>query len=140
MSRVISACLIVGALAAVTPAIPQDADARSRITTASGVRVRAAPQTVAAEVGRLQLGAVVRELERSAVMEKVGGAEDYWYRVAAPGGGEGWVFGGLTAPFATARRDEIYLKLAGERLANAAASFSELAETSSGSSNAPPGR
>jgi hypothetical protein len=126
-------CALLSALFAHAPASnalaasAQDAG-RSRITTASGVRVRQEPDMSAAELSRLQLGVVVQEIERSQEKVKVGAAEDYWYLVSAPGGVRGWVFGGLTAPFDTARRDEIYRKLADERLANAAASFAELAD------------
>jgi len=107
----------------------QDA-ALSRIVTATGARVRSAPSASAEEVGRLQLGVVVRELERSGGREKVGAAEDFWYRVAAPGGGgvEGWVFGGLTAPFDERRRVEIYRRLAGDRLKAEESSFSDRVE------------
>jgi hypothetical protein len=93
-----------------------DAAAKSRIMIASGARVRSAPGAGAGEVGRLSLGVVVRELERSGAREKVGAAEDFWYRVAAPGGVEGWVFGALTAPFEESRRFAIYRKLAADRL------------------------
>lgn len=84
--------------------------------TATGARLRTAPQTTADEVTKLALGVVVRELERSAAREKIGASEDYWYRVAAPDGKEGWVFGALTAPFDERRRVETYLKLAADRL------------------------
>lgn len=101
---------------------------RSRITTASGIRLRERPDTDAGEVARLQLGVIVEELERSPDKAKVGTAEDYWYLVAAPGGARGWVFGGLTAPFDPARRDVIYSRLAHDRLANTAATFAEMSE------------
>jgi hypothetical protein len=101
---------------------------KSRITTASGVRVRERPDTNAAELAKLPLGAVVEELERSPDKTKVGAAEDYWYLVSAPGGAKGWVFGGLTAPFDAARREEIYRRIAGERLGNSAATFADLAD------------
>ncbi|HWS54468.1 MAG TPA: hypothetical protein VN228_10090, partial [Pyrinomonadaceae bacterium] len=73
-------------------------------------------------------GVVVRELERSAQKERVGEAEDHWFRVAAPGGVEGWVFGGLTAAFDAGRRDEIYRELASARVNNAAATFAEMSD------------
>ena len=98
-----------------------------RITTASGVRVRVRPDTSADESARLQVGIVVEELERSQEKAKVGASEDYWYLVAAPGGVKGWVFGGLTAPFDAARREEIYRRIADERLANASA-FADVAD------------
>ena len=99
-----------------------------RITTASGVRVRERPDTSTDELARLQVGVVVDELERSQEKTKVGASEDYWYLVAAPGGVKGWVFGGLTAPFDAARREEIYQSIASERLANKAASFADLTD------------
>lgn len=105
------ACAIVGAARG-----RQESGAKSRIIVASGARVRSAPNAGGGEVGRLQLGVVVRELERSGAKERVGGTEDFWYRVAAPGGVEGWVFGALTAPFDEARRAAIYRKLAADRL------------------------
>ncbi|HEX6626123.1 MAG TPA: SH3 domain-containing protein [Pyrinomonadaceae bacterium] len=95
---------------------PRQEASAERITTATGARLRTAPQTSADEVSKLALGVVVRELERSAAKERIGAVEDFWYRVAAPGGAEGWVFGGLTAPFDARRRAETYLKLAGDRL------------------------
>ncbi|HEV2860493.1 MAG TPA: SH3 domain-containing protein [Pyrinomonadaceae bacterium] len=106
---------------------PQAA-AKSRITTASGVRLRSGPDTKAEEVGRLQLGVVVDEIERSAAKARVGEAEDYWYMVAAPGGARGWVFGALTEAFDPARRAEVYTRLASARVANADAKFAELAD------------
>src|SRR6185369_9319011 len=86
--------LIVVCLPAVVPA-----QTRSRITVASGVRVRKAPQVSAEEVERLQIGAVLQEIEQSSSKEKVGQVEDYWYRVALQSGKEGWVFGGFTIIF-----------------------------------------
>lgn len=106
----------------------QELNPRSRITTATGVRVRQAPRTDAAEVARLPLGVVVFEMERSARRERVGGVEDYWYRVAAPDAISGWVFGALTAEFDPARRGEGYHRLAASRLANADATFGELSD------------
>ncbi|HEU4594432.1 MAG TPA: SH3 domain-containing protein [Pyrinomonadaceae bacterium] len=126
------ACAFAGAGEAAARNARQTADggpAKSRILVASGARVRAEPNAGAGEVGRLGLGVVVRELERSGEREKIGAAEDFWYRVAAPGGVEGWVFGALTAPFEESRRVAIYRRLAGERLKPAgeenAASFAE---------------
>ena len=128
MKRLLILCALLAAPfapGAARASRPQTA-AKSRITTASGVRVRREPRTQAAEVARLPLGVVVRELERSAQRERVGEAEDYWFRVAAPDGAEGWVFGGLTAAYDAGRREEIYRQLAAARLANTAATFAEL--------------
>jgi hypothetical protein len=100
----------------------------ARITTASNVRVRSEPNTTAAELVRLPVGVVVEALEHLPEKTKVGELEDYWYLVSAPGDVKGWVFGGLTAPFDAARRDEIYLKLADDRLANESAPFGDMAD------------
>lgn len=114
-------------LATASPSFGQT-PARKLIVTAAGARLRERPETAAAEAGRLQLGAVVDELERSAEKSKVGSAENFWHLVSAPGGARGWVFGGLVAPFDPASRDAVYLKLANERLANKSATFAELSE------------
>ncbi|MGB8507268.1 MAG: SH3 domain-containing protein [Pyrinomonadaceae bacterium] len=107
---------------------PQPSNTKSLLTIASNVRVRVEPGVNAGEAGRLPLGTIVRELERTPDRVKIGAAEDYWYRVAAPGGVEGWVFGALMTPFDSARRAEIYARLAGERLKLKGASFSDLTE------------
>ena len=104
------------------------ADAKQRITTASAVRLRAAPDTASEEVGRLQLGVIVEELERSQAKAMVGGTEEFWYMVSAPGGARGWVFGGLTAPFDAARREEIYTRLASDRAGKTDATFADSSE------------
>jgi hypothetical protein len=101
---------------------------RKLILTAAGARLRERPETSAPEAGRLQLGTVVDELERSTEKSKIGSAENFWHLVSAPGGARGWVFGGLVAPFEPARRDAVYLKLANDRLANASATFADQAE------------
>ncbi len=94
----------------------QTAATKSRITTASGVRLRSAPQTTAEEVVRLPLGTAVQVLEQSTGKEKTGQSDDYWYRVTTAEGKSGWLFGSLSATFDPARREEIYLRLAAERL------------------------
>ena len=106
----------------------QAAQPKLRITTASGVRVRAQPETGAAETAKLPVGVVLTELERSPQKAKVGASEDYWYQISTPEGARGWVFGGLTAPFDAARREEIYQSIADERLANKSASFADLVD------------
>ena len=120
--------LFLAAQAAASPASFGQAPARKLIVTAAGARLRERPETAAAETGRLQLGAVVDELERSAEKSKVGSSEEFWHLVSAPGGARGWVFGGLVSPFDPARRDALYLKLTGDRLANSAATFADLSE------------
>jgi hypothetical protein len=90
--------------------------------------LRAQPDTGAGETAKLPLGVVLGELEHSPEKAKVGGSEDYWYLVSTPEGVKGWVFGGLTAPFDAARREEIYQRLAAERLGNKSATFADLAD------------
>lgn len=97
----------------------------NKISTASGVRVRTAPQAGASEVARLPIGTVVQELERSADKERIGQSEDYWYRIAAADQIQGWVFGSLIAPFDPARHEEIYRKIATERIKATETSFGD---------------
>jgi hypothetical protein len=115
-------------LAASSPPTFGQTPARKLIVTAAGARLRERPETAAAEAGRLQLGAVVDELERSTEKSRVGSSEEFWHLVSAPGGARGWVFGGLVASYDPARRDAVYLKLANDRLANSAATFADLSE------------
>ncbi|HZS09258.1 MAG TPA: SH3 domain-containing protein [Blastocatellia bacterium] len=103
----------------------QTASTKERITTASGVRVRAAPQTTAEEVTRLPLGTILQVLEQSAGKEKVGQNEDFWYRVTTTDGKSGWVFGSLTGSFDPANREAIYQGIAAERLKVELSSFAE---------------
>jgi SH3 domain-containing protein len=129
--RFVSAALTLFIAAHAATAAPSSfaqAPARKLIVTAAGARLRERPETAAAEVGRLQLGAVVDELERSTEKSKVGSAEEFWHLVSAPGGARGWVFGGLVSPFDQASRDAVYLKLTKDRLANTSATFADLSE------------
>lgn len=88
---------------------------RSRIITASSVRVRSEPATSGKELGKLAVGSVVTELERSSAQAEVGNLSDYWYRVKFEGK-EGWVFGGFTTEYQAAQRDQIYHNLMEQRL------------------------
>lgn len=99
-----------------------------RVTTASAVRVRAKPSTSAPVVGTLGLGVLLDESERTLVKQRVGDREDYWYRVAAPGGVSGWVFGALTRPVDPARLDEAYVRIARERAERADLSYADLVD------------
>jgi hypothetical protein len=74
-----------GRVKAVVPA----AQTKTRITTRSGVRARKEPRSNSDLLGTLQLGSVVKELERSAEKERIGQVEDYWYRVSPPDQKEG---------------------------------------------------
>ncbi|HEX8556824.1 MAG TPA: SH3 domain-containing protein [Pyrinomonadaceae bacterium] len=128
--RVLTAAALLLLAAAHAAAEPQAGQAagRSLITTATGARLRERPDTGAAEVGRLQLGLVVEELERTAEASAVGSSQGHWHLVSAPGGARGWVFGSLVAPFDPAQRDATYVQLAARRVENAAATFPELSE------------
>jgi hypothetical protein len=99
--------------------------ARQKITTASAVRLRAAPETGAAEVTRLKLGTVLSADARTAEQVEVGSRKDYWYRVALPGGQQGWVYGGLLADYDPARRAETVRRIVEERLKAESMSFDD---------------
>jgi hypothetical protein len=101
---------------------------RSRITIAANVRARALPNTSAEEVTKLQIGTIVQELEKSPGKEKIGNAEDYWYKVSLPDGKMGWVFGSFTLPFVAGNRAEIYKRIASERLKIKDANFADAAD------------
>lgn len=96
-----------------------------RITIVSGVRLRTSPLTAAAEITKLPLGTIVVVFDQSAAKDRIGNIEDFWYRVKTSDGISGWLFGGLTAHFSQARREEIYLHIAAERLKNENKNFSE---------------
>jgi SH3 domain-containing protein len=99
--------------------------AAKRIMVVSNARLRMSPQTTADEVTRLPLGTIVLTLDQSAEKEKIGGMEDFWYRVRTEDGKSGWLFGGLTASFFPSSREEIYLRIAAERLKTARQDFFE---------------
>ena len=101
---------------------------RQKITTASNVRARTGPEVAAQEVTRLKLGTVVGADARSAEQSEIGGKRDYWYRVGLPGGGQGWVFGGLLADYDPARRGEIVRRIIDERLKAETMSFDDGAD------------
>jgi hypothetical protein len=101
---------------------------RSRITVAANVRARTLPNTSAEEVTKLQIGTIVQELEQSPGKEKIGNAEDYWYKVSLPNGKMGWVFGSFTLPFVVNNRAEIYKRIASERLRIKDANFADSAD------------
>ena len=90
--------------------------ARQKITTASAVRARTAPEVGAQEVVRLKLGTVVSADARSDAQAEIGGKKDYWYRVALPAGGSGWVFGGLLADYDPAAHRQVARRIIAERL------------------------
>jgi hypothetical protein len=122
----LAVCCLFIALAAPAPAQEVSlGGARQKITTASAVRARTAPDTAAAEVTRLKLGTVVSADARSPEEAEVGSRKAYWFRVALPGGQQGWVFGGLLADYDPARREEIVRRIVGERLKAESMSFDD---------------
>lgn len=90
--------------------------AQQKITTASAVRARTAPEVSAAEVTRLKLGTLLSADARTAEQTEIGSKRDYWYRVALPEGQQGWVFGALLTDFDPRRGSETVLRIAEERL------------------------
>ena len=99
--------------------------AQPKITTASAVRVRTSPQVAVEEIARLKLGTVVSAVARTADNSEIGGKKDYWYRVNLPGAQSGWIFGGLLKDYSTARREETFREIIGERLKAESMSFDD---------------
>lgn len=103
-----------------------------RLTRVSGARVRTAPNQKADETGRIPLATVLEVYEQSREKVTVQGASgaqsDYWYRIRAEDGLEGWIFGGLTLPYAPSNRLPLLLELYEQRLGMEGASFTELAD------------
>lgn len=109
--------LFVGIISASqASALPRQGAKSQRITTASAVRLRAEANTSSKVVDTLQIGTVLDETGRSNAPQTINGVEEYWYKVAAPGGKTGWVFGGLTRVFDVNHRDDIYAEIARSRL------------------------
>ncbi|MEN9461373.1 MAG: hypothetical protein RIS84_1393, partial [Pseudomonadota bacterium] len=96
-----------------------------RITIGAGVRVRMQPKATAKEVTRLQFGTVIRELEKAKQSELLGDKRDYWYKVEAAEGKQGWVFGSFITPVDVQHLPEKYIELAKTQLANDALQFSD---------------
>lgn len=99
-----------------------------RISTTSGVRLRAAADANAAEVTKVDVGVILSALEKSPATQNIGGKEDFWYRVRTPDGSEGWVFGAFTAEWDPAREMEIVRAFANERILADPPAFPELAD------------
>src|SRR3712207_9527533 len=76
---------------------------QQKITAASNVRARGGPQTSAPEVTRLKLGTVVGAVARSSEEAEIGGRRGHWFLVNLPGGGTGWVFGGVLGDYESGR-------------------------------------
>jgi hypothetical protein len=98
------------------------------ITNASGVRARSTPATTGEEVARLPIGTVLKQLDNDNREDTVNGKKSFWYRVALPGGKEGWAFGTFLTRFDEARKGEIYKSIATAKGKAADASFAESAD------------
>jgi hypothetical protein len=103
----------------------QSTSEKQRIIIASGVRLRAEANSASAEVARLGLGVIVKEISQSTVKEQIGGVEGYWCQVALPDGKQGWVFGSLAAPFDPGKRADAYQKITSARLKVESVTFAE---------------
>jgi len=117
--------LAVGAAVAARAQEVRLAREEQKITAASNVRARSGPQTSAPEVTRLKLGTVVGAVARSPEEAEIGGRRGHWFLVNLPGGGTGWVFGGLLADYDPARRREIVRRIVEERLKAETMTFDE---------------
>ncbi|MFY9224371.1 MAG: SH3 domain-containing protein [Blastocatellia bacterium] len=89
---------------------------KSRVITASAVRVRSEPQTTAKEITKLSVGTVVKEIGKTEKKEKIGQDQDFWYQVVLSDGKQGWVFGGFTESFDESKKEQIYVNLLNSRL------------------------
>lgn len=110
------AFLFIAALSCVGTAMAADyvAENANKLTVGTGVRVRATPDTNAAEVGKLPLGTDLHTTQRTSDKTKVGKQSDYWYQIETPV--KGWVFGGLVRDFNLAQSEQVWLDLALEKL------------------------
>ncbi len=86
-----------------------------KITTASAVRLRSAPDVSAAEVGRLTLGTVVVASQRTKTKQQIGPLLNYWYYVQASNQ-KGWVLGHFLRDYAVANEAVILSDIARTRM------------------------
>src|SRR5262245_17136009 len=90
--------------------------ATKRMTIASAVRLRSAPNLTASVIDTLPIGILLDDAEPSGVAQQVNGRKDYWYKVRTPGNKEGWVLGSLTRVVDPKRLDNAYVELTRKRL------------------------
>lgn len=127
LRHIFAAALLVS-LAGSASALAQTQPGLKRITVASAVRVRSGPGTYSAVIDSLSIGVLLDEKGRSPQLDRIGDQQDYWYRVAIPGGREGWVFGGLTMAVDPAAVDDAYVRIASERLSRTDLGFNDLTD------------
>ena len=121
MSRSLALFLATLALGHISQLVAQPDEvkldvAQTKITTVSAMRARKAPQVTAEEILRLKLGTVVTANARSTHQDTIGGKTDYWYRVNLPGGGTGWIFGGLLLDYTAGHRQQLVRQIIEARL------------------------
>jgi hypothetical protein len=120
----LAACLLAAATFAPAQEVSLGGE-RQKITTASNVRVRAAPDTAAQEVTRLKLGTVVKASARTPDQVELAGRREHWYKVALATGETGWLFGGFLADYDAARGAEITRQIIEDRLKAESMTFNE---------------
>lgn len=104
------------------------ADSKTFITAASGVRLRATAAADGAEVTRLPICTVLKELEAPGTKVTVAGQEGVWEKLEAPDGKQGWMFSPGLRAIDTAKPEETYLALAAERVGKKSTTFPERAD------------
>ncbi|WP_020394720.1 SH3 domain-containing protein [Thiolinea disciformis] len=93
--------------------------------TASGVRVRAAPNTASAEKARLNLGDQVTAIQRTHEKLPVDSTSAYWYALKQP---QGWVAGNYLVEAPVGQEEQLWLQLAKQRLQKTGISFLDQAD------------
>lgn len=114
-------------LSGVALAAGQDSVNATKILAASAVRMRSRPDPAAEIIATLPLGTIVQVSERSAI-EGAASTAGYWDHAALADGTSGWISEKFLIPFDKGSRDEIYRKIAAERLAAKDLSFADRAD------------
>ncbi|HSI04999.1 MAG TPA: hypothetical protein VLC93_10995 [Myxococcota bacterium] len=98
------------------------------ITAASGMRLRATAAANAAEVTRLPICTVLKELEAPGAKVNVGGQDGVWEHLESSDGKQGWMFSPGLRVLDAATADETYVALAAERAGKKDMTFVERAD------------
>jgi hypothetical protein len=98
------------------------------IITASGVRLRSAPNTSTKVLAILNLGTLVEQLGKSAKPAVIGKTKAHWYQIRLADGNKGWVFGTLFTALEPSRKAETFRDLARQRLGNKKLKFGEVTD------------
>ena len=86
------------------------------VINASGVRLRANPDTKSKVLNSLSFGAFVKVLERGDSKVAVGKNQDYWYKIESSTRDTGWVFGSFLRRYTEENKDETLLNISRERM------------------------